>query len=108
MRNLSAKTHSVMTAFCLRESGSERIWTEVVKTQVSFRTLSEDEIQDYVRTGEPMDKAGGYAIQGEGRKFVSSFQGSWSNVVGLPMDELARAIKENGWNVRRHAGAKPQ
>jgi septum formation protein len=75
-------------------------------TRVRFRSLSEKEISTYVATGEPMDKAGAYGIQGLGGKFVSSFQGSWSNVVGLPLERLEKVLKDNDWNVRHRASAK--
>ncbi len=75
-------------------------------TEVKFKILSLKEIDDYIATGEPMDKAGAYAIQGGGGKFVSSFTGSKSNVIGLPLERLEKVLKENGWNVRRGAAAK--
>ncbi len=103
LRLLSGKTHSVISGFCLWETGATNFYTESVETLVSFRPLSEGEIADYVATGEPLDKAGAYGIQGAAGKFVSSFTGSKSNVVGLPMERLEGAIKENGWNVRRRA-----
>ena len=92
-----------MTGLTLQESGSTNFWTGTEMTEVKFRTLSEVEISDYVAGGEPMDKAGAYAIQGAGGKFVSSYTGSWSNVVGLPMERLEKALKENGWNVGRRS-----
>ena len=101
LRSLSGKTHRVITGFSLLETGSSNLWSGVEQTQVQFRELSEREITDYVSTGEPMDKAGAYAIQGGAGKFVSSFSGSWSNVVGLPLERLEKALKENAWNVRR-------
>ncbi len=103
LRSLSGKTHSVMTGLTLQESGSTNFWTGTEMTEVKFRTLSEVEISDYIASGEPMDKAGAYAIQGAGGKFVSSYTGSWSNVVGLPMERLEKALKENGWNVGRRS-----
>lgn len=106
LRLLSGKMHSVMSGFCLWETGATNFYTESVETLVEFRSLSEEEIRAYVATGEPLDKAGAYGIQGEGGKFVSSFKGSKSNVVGLPMERLESALKENGWNVRRLAPAK--
>jgi septum formation protein len=101
LRSLSGRTHSVMSGFCLWETGSTNFFTASAQTLVEFRQLSEQEIRDYVATGEPLDKAGAYGIQGGGGKFVSTITGSWSNVVGLPMERLEIAIKENGWNVRR-------
>lgn len=105
LRLLSGKTHRVITGFYLHESGTENFFSGFDQTFVQFRDLSEVEIHDYVASGEPMDKAGGYAIQGEARKFVSSVQGSWSNVVGLPMERLSKAISEKGWNVHRTKSA---
>jgi len=101
LRSLSGKMHSVMSAITLFESGSTKVWTGHAETRVQFRALTEQEIDSYVAGGEPMDKAGAYAIQGEGGKFVSSYSGSWSNVVGLPMELLESSLKENGWHVRR-------
>lgn len=106
LRRLSGKTHSVITGICLWESGTDKHWIGHDQTLVSFRSLSEQEIRAYVATGEPMDKAGGYGIQGAGGKFVSSFQGSKSNVVGLPLELLQRALLENGWNVHRRETPK--
>jgi septum formation protein len=101
LRSLSGKTHSVITGIYLLESGSTKVWAGAEKTEVQFKILGAQEIDDYIATGEPMDKAGAYAIQGGGAKFVSSYTGSWSNVVGLPMERLEKALKENGWNVGR-------
>ena len=101
LRLLSGKTHEVITGISLLESGTTNVWQGAEVTQVQFKILNEAEISEYVAGGEPMDKAGAYAIQGEGKKFVSSFTGSWSNVVGLPLERLEKVILENGWNVRR-------
>jgi septum formation protein len=103
LRLLSGKTHSVITGLCLIESGSMKSWEGFEETRVTFRALSEGEIHDYILSGEPMDKAGAYAIQGAGGKFVSSYSGSWSNVVGLPLEMLEKVLQENGWNVRRRS-----
>jgi septum formation protein len=98
---LSGKIHQVVTAFCLIETESGRKIVSHDETLVEFRKLSEQEIREYIATGEPMDKAGAYAIQGLGNKLVKEFKGSWSNVVGLPMEKLERVLKEEGLNVRR-------
>ncbi len=100
---LSGKTHSVITGLSLIESCSTKSWQGFDETIVTFRDLSLAEIDTYVATGEPMDKAGGYAIQGLAAKFVSSYSGSWSNVVGLSLEKLERALKENGWTVHRRS-----
>ena len=97
---LSAKTHSVMTGFTIVPDGlwsSQKTYFE--ETKVRFKTLTRQQILQYISTGEPMDKAGAYAIQGLGAKFVESYDGSWSNVVGLPMEKLEEVFQENGWNV---------
>ncbi|SMC26897.1 septum formation protein [Desulfacinum hydrothermale DSM 13146] len=92
LRRLSGRTHEVLTAVSLarRERGFLR--TQVVRTRVSFRHLREEEIQAYVRTGEPMDKAGGYGIQGLGAFLVQRVHGSYTNVVGLPLAETVELL----------------
>jgi septum formation protein len=101
LTELGNKTHRVMTALYLACSGHGPTAYHVEVSHVTFRSLSPSEIQAYVESGEPMDKAGAYAIQGEGRKFVSRLEGSWSNVVGLPMEALESLLKRNGWQVSR-------
>jgi len=106
LRRLSGREHVVMTAVCminpdpaeaghsvrgvglqpdLRERGSKRFETRVARTTVEFAPLSDAEIDWYLATGEPMDKAGGYAVQGRASRFVTRVDGSYSNVVGLPV-----------------------
>lgn len=106
LRRLSGKTHRVISGLALLESGSRKLWTGFDETMVEFKTLSDREIADYVATGEPMDKAGAYAIQGLGGQFVSRYKGSWSNVVGLPLEKLEKALDENGWSVHRTQSRK--
>ena len=91
LRSLSGRTHEVMTGVCIRFPD----WTDCfhVETRVTFRTLSEKEIADYVATEEPMDKAGAYAIQGGAAKMVRRVEGSYSNVVGLPLCEVVEALE---------------
>lgn len=91
MSVLSANTHQVMTAIALVSAQQSAV--ELVTTAVTFRALSAQEIADYWATGEPLDKAGGYAIQGIAGQFVSHLQGSYSAVVGLPLYETAAMIK---------------
>jgi septum formation protein len=81
---LSGKTHQVFTGVALIGPGFERVSSEV--TQVTFRSLDEEEISAYVATGDPMDKAGGYGIQGGAKGFVARIEGSFTNVIGLPVD----------------------
>lgn len=101
LSELSGKKHSVKTAICLWDLDQQKVLTAIDTTLVEFHQLSSQQIEEYVATGEPMDKAGAYAIQGEGRKLVLGIFGSWSNVVGLPMELLERMLKENGWSPRR-------
>ena len=89
---LSGRTHQVFTAIALVNSQSAK--TQLVKTDVSFKVLSEQEIDEYWLTGEPLDKAAGYAIQGVAGKFVTNIRGSYSAVVGLPLYETEQLIKE--------------
>jgi septum formation protein len=103
LRRLSGKTHSVISGLALLEVGAGKLWSGSDETQVEFKKLSENEISEYVSSGEPMDKAGAYAIQGLGGKLVANFRGSKSNVIGLPLELLEKALKENGWNVHRNS-----
>lgn len=89
---LSGRTHQVFTAIALVSSQCSK--TRLVTTDVSFKELSEQEIAEYWLTGEPLDKAAGYGIQGVAGKFVSNINGSYSAVVGLPLYETEQLIKE--------------
>jgi septum formation protein len=94
LKLLSGVEHQVQTATVLRVSGQESSVVEL--TRVHFRPLTADEIAWYVATGEPEGKAGGYAIQGRGARFIDRIDGSWSNVVGLPVATVYRLLKEAG------------
>lgn len=100
LQALSGKEHWVLTgvALSLREDSNGEFQTKawVEKSRVVFRPLSHQEIEGYVRTGEPMDKAGAYAIQGGAQGFVDHFEGSWSNIVGLPLESLRPRLVEIG------------
>lgn len=91
---LSGRTHFVHTAVVLRTE--QEVLTEVVSTEVRFRSLSPDEIVRYVASGEPMDKAGAYGIQGLGGAMVASLKGSYTNVVGLPLEETLALLDRGG------------
>lgn len=91
LRLLSGREHEVLTGVAL--VAKRGIVVEVARTRVWFNPLNETEIADYVATGEPLDKAGGYGIQGLGSKFIDRIQGSYSNVVGLPMALVYRLLK---------------
>jgi len=90
LRSLSGHSHEVMTGVCLRFPKHTVCFH--IETCVTFRALSEKEIIDYVATGEPMDKAGAYAIQGGAAKMVRQVEGSYSNVVGLPLCEVIETL----------------
>ncbi len=83
LRALAGRDHWVWTGICLRR-GEQAVVDKAV-TRVSFTSLSPEEIGEYTRSGEPMDKAGAYAIQGRASKFISGIEGSYQNVVGLPV-----------------------
>lgn len=90
LRALSGQAHEVITGVCLCWPGGERVFSDV--TRVRFRPLTDSEIAAYVRSGEPMDKAGAYAIQGGAKTFVERSLGSLSNVIGLPLEALEREL----------------
>lgn len=89
---LSGNTHNVLTGVTVMQG--ENIITKTVKTAVTFRKISYDEISDYIASKEPMDKAGAYGIQGRASKFVSHINGDYFNVVGLPICTLSEMLKE--------------
>jgi septum formation protein len=92
LRRLSGTVHDVLTAVVVRSQAAES--AEVVRTRVHFIELTAKDIAWYVGTGEPDGKAGAYAIQGRGARFVDWIEGSWSNVVGLPLATVARMLAE--------------
>lgn len=89
--SLSGRSHTVITAFCIEGLSAPRR-VESVETEVWFRSLRAVEIERYVATGEPFDKAGGYGIQGLGGALVDRLEGSYTNVVGLPLVEVLSAL----------------
>lgn len=91
LRLLSGSFHEVKTAVCIIDSQSQTEVSQIETTQIFFRTLSDEEIWTYIDTGEPMDKAGAYGIQGLGGKLVERWEGSFDNVVGLPI-AVVRAL----------------
>lgn len=100
LSDLSGRSHWVMTGMALlrrdETSDSEEILNWIEKSRVHFRELSSEDIDQYAASGEPMDKAGGYAIQGGAGKFVDRFEGSYSNIVGLPMESLEVRLRKIG------------
>ena len=96
---LSGKTHSVKTGLCVYDLYNCQCVCDLATTIIKFKNLAEKEIREYIETGEPMDKAGAYAIQGLAAKFIESREGDYDNVVGLPLLLLEKIIKENGWEI---------
>jgi len=99
LRLLADRQHFVITGVCLIGTGFEDADFEDIrseKTVVHFTPLPEAEIRDYVSTGEPMDKAGAYAIQGRASGWISKIEGDYFNVVGLPVDLVRRMLREHG------------
>jgi septum formation protein len=92
LTELSGKKHIVVTGVAVVMTDYARVIAET--TTVTFRPLTREEIAAYVKTGEPMDKAGAYAIQGGAKGFVAKIEGSWSNVVGLPIESLKPVLEE--------------
>lgn len=95
---LSGQVHSVMTGVCLRHDRRELAAVET--TLVSFLPLSRTEIDAYAASGEPMDKAGAYAIQGLASKFIDRVDGCYFNVVGLPVSRVYRMLRASGYPLR--------
>ncbi len=96
---LSGRTHEVFTGVTIIDTDHHRAQTRVVRTGVQFRNLTDAEIDQYISTGEPMDKAGAYAIQGGAGAFVEAYDGSYENVIGFPVDDIQamlNGIRENG------------
>lgn len=96
LRMLSGRSHRVLSGFALLDRKTDQQICESVSTRVQFRQLTETEITRYIASGEPDDKAGAYAIQGLGVCFVAGIEGSYTNVVGLPLCRLTLALKKLG------------
>jgi septum formation protein len=94
LRRLNGRSHTVMTAVAVAFDGT--VTSDVVTVGVTFRSLREDEIADYIRTGEPMDKAGAYGIQGYGATIVDAVEGDYFAVMGLPVNRLIRLLESVG------------
>ncbi|TAN40979.1 MAG: septum formation inhibitor Maf [Nitrospirae bacterium] len=93
---LSGRVHTVITGYTILDSSDGRRVTRAVSTKVYFRELTRREIDSYVATGEPLDKAGAYAIQGRGSLFIKKISGDYFNVIGLPLCSLTEDLKTFG------------
>jgi septum formation protein len=98
LRLLSGRTHAVITGVCLVNplARNRELRTGSETTLVTMSKISDDEIRDYIATGEPMDKAGGYAIQGMASRWIPRIEGDYSNVVGLPVSMVYAMLREQG------------
>ena len=94
LSSLSGKTHTVFTGVCIISGEKEIAFAE--KTDVTFYELSDMEINKYIASGEPFDKAGAYGIQGKAALFVKGIEGDYFNVMGFPIARLNRTLTENG------------
>lgn len=99
LRRLSGRTHSVISALCLLDFDRGVRAVDHETSQITFKNLDEAEIEAYVASDDGLDKAGGYGIQNVRERFVSRVEGSYDNIVGLPVALLRRMLKENGWNL---------
>ena len=93
LQAMSGQTHEIITGYTVIDTGTNQHKSEAVTTKVHFRELTEQEIDEYIATGEPLDKAGAYAIQSRGGMFVDWVEGSYSNVVGLPISQLVQMLR---------------
>ena len=98
---LVGRCHLVITAVAVVRSGSPQVREIRVESRVSMHPAGRDEIETYVATGEPLDKAGAYAVQGAGRRFVARVEGSETNVIGLPLEESLALLRAEGIEARR-------
>ena len=96
---LSGKSHLVVTGYTILDTGTEKSVTKSVETKVYLRSLTGVEIEAYVATGEPLDKAGAYAIQGLGALIVEKIEGDYYNVIGLPLSSLMESLKDFGLKI---------
>ncbi|MGV8081837.1 MAG: Maf family protein [Syntrophales bacterium] len=96
LRKLSGREHTVYTGFSVLSGGGRLTVARSVSSTVLFKSLSEEEMNWYVRSDEPYDKAGGYAVQGMGAFFIQEIRGSYTNVMGLPLCEVIEILREAG------------
>ena len=104
LRALAGREHEVTTGIAWVHAGE--VFTDVETTRVFFAPLTEEAIDAYVKTGEPLDKAGAYAIQGRAAQFIESIEGSFSNVVGLPLYAVCRLAGKAGVNLYDNHGSR--
>ena len=91
---LSGSVHSVITGFAIIDTKIGRLHSDYTETKIHFKTLSGDEIDAYVATGDPLDKAGAYGVQGLAAGFIDHMEGDYSNVVGLPVSDVMKVLED--------------
>ena len=96
LKRLRASWHKVFTGYCILNVSRHIVYQDVAETKVFIKDLTDDEIEKYVSTSEPFDKAGSYAVQGRGGYMVKEIKGSYTNVVGLPICEITEALLSLG------------
>lgn len=94
LKGLSAREHSVYTGYCVMRLRDGKTVCDRVRTEVVFKELDDEKIRNYIQSGEPMDKAGAYAIQGKGSMLIDRINGDYFNVVGLPVSALADTLEK--------------
>jgi len=99
LQKMSGRAHSVLTGFTIIDTETKKQISKSVETKVYFKNLSEKEIDAYIATGEPLDKGGGYAIQGLAALFIEKIEGDYFNIVGLPIFPLTEELKNFGVSV---------
>ncbi|MCB0349341.1 MAG: septum formation protein Maf [Bdellovibrionales bacterium] len=99
LTRLSGRTHAVKTAFCLWNLDTKEVFTDCVTSKVEFKVISPEELEAYLDTDEPYDKAGAYGIQGMGRSFVSSHDNSFFNIMGLPIERVLEVLSTKDWKI---------
>lgn len=101
LNRLSGRDHMVVTGFAIIDAKTGKTLCKAEKTKVFFKALSEEAVENYIATDEPMDKAGAYAIQGKAATFVRKIEGDYDNVVGLPTVSLAKELSRFGITIKK-------
>jgi septum formation protein len=96
LKRLRGNWHKVYTGYCVLNMSKQIVYQDVAETKVFIKDLTDDEIEKYIKTSEPLDKAGSYAVQGKGGYMVKEIKGSYSNVVGLPISEITDVLLSLG------------
>lgn len=103
LRKLSGKPHSVITGFTVIDTNSNRVQSNFEQSTVYIKKLTKKDIDEYIKTGEPLEKAGAYAIQELGAKIVERYEGDYDNIVGLPLNSLSKTLEKFGIQINKYA-----